>query len=127
MLLLAIEIAATKPTDFDALNKAVAACDRAAVSKAVAEDSKRHSGFLIQAYKDQRDIVTDRIAIAERPHRLRMGDGGVDTESAVTIATQDLDDRQRALDDQRMMDRLQIDLLNGLRQGYVMQCSGGTA
>ena len=110
--------------DFDAVGKAVAACDRNVISKTVTDDVTRHGAFLVQAFKDQRAIAADRAALAERRRHLRGGEPTTDTEQGIALEGQAIDDRQRALDDQRQLDRQQQEVMANFRQVYLTRCSG---
>src|SRR4051812_7259719 len=99
---------AADPTDFDALSKAVAKCDRTVVTKTVNDTIARHSTFLIDAYAEQRAIAAARGELAERRRKLHAGEKvpgekTSDTEAAIGLASEALVDRQRALDDQRTL------------------------
>jgi len=117
------------PTDFDALSKAVAKCDRVVVTKTVTDTVARHSTFLIDAYAEQRAIAVARSDLAERRRKLHSGEKvpgekSTDTEATIGLAREALDDRQRALDDQRTLDRLEQDMMYYFRQQYLTQCAG---
>jgi len=125
MIAFALAAATTAdPTDFDALSKAVAKCDRAVVTKTVNDTIARHSTFLIDGYAEQRSIATARGDFAERRRKLHAGEKTSDTEAALTLVREALDDRQRALDDQRTLDRLEQDMMYYFRQQYLTQCAG---
>ncbi|MBN8814089.1 MAG: hypothetical protein J0J06_01420 [Sphingomonas sp.] len=125
MIAFALTAATTAdPTDFDALSKAVAKCDRAVVTKTVTDTIARHSTFLIDAYAEQRAIAAARGDFAERRRKLHSGEKTGDTEAALTLAREALDDRQRALDDLRTLDRLEQDMMYYFRQQYLTQCAG---
>lgn len=120
-----IAAAATGPADLDTLTRAVAECDRTAVSRSWSAEVERHSGFLISAVREQRAISDERAAIAERRRKLRLGTGSVgDTEAGLAIAAADLDERQRVLDDAARADRLESETVGYLRQLYITQCNG---
>ncbi len=125
MIAFALTVATTAdPTDFDALSKAVAKCERAVVTKTVNDTIARHSTFLIDAYAEQRAIAQARSDLAERRRKLHAGEKVADTEAALGLAREGLDDRQRALDDQRTLDRLEQDMMYYFRQQYLTQCAG---
>ena len=123
--MIALALAATAdPTDFDALNKAVAKCDRAVVTRTVTDTVDRHSTFLVDAFGEQRAIAQARSDWAERRRRLHAGEKVTDSEATLTLAREALDDRQRALDDRRTLDRLEQDMMFHFRQQYLTQCAG---
>lgn len=110
--------------DFDAFVKAIGACDRPAVTATIATEDQRHSQFLVDAFKEQRAIVIARVDLAERHRRLRAREATGDTDQAVTLAVETLDDRARALEDQRALDRSEQDMMGYFRAQYLRQCSG---
>ncbi len=110
--------------DLPALSKAVAACDRPAVARSVEGETKRHGAFLIDSFKEQGEIAAARADFAGRRRTLRAGSKSADTEQALTLASETLDDRQRALDDARNLDRLKQDAMGWFRQQFIIQCQG---
>lgn len=110
--------------DFDALVKAIGACDRPAVTGTITASAKRHSQFLLDAYKEQRSVALGRVDIAERRRRLRTKEAKVDTEEGLTLAADALDERARALADNRALDTAEQDMIAYFRTQYLRQCSG---
>ena len=109
--------------DVERLSKAAIACDRPAISRAWGEEVKRHSGFLIAALRDQAAIVADRQALVERRHKSR-GTGPVESETVLAAVSADLDERQRAADDQRRLDTMRQETVTYFRQLFITQCNG---
>ncbi|WP_425230454.1 hypothetical protein [Sphingomonas sp.] len=109
--------------DLDRLRAAATACDRTAVSRAWADEQRRHGDFVIASLHDQASIVTDRAALTER-RRLARTAGGIAGLAAQTADAADLDDRQRALDDQRRLDTMRQEAVTYFRQLYITQCNG---
>lgn len=130
MIAFALTAATTAdPTDFDALSKAVAKCERAVVTKTVNDTIARHSTFLIDAYAEQRAIAQARSDLAERRRKLHAGEKVpgekvADTEAALKLGGEAIDDRQQALDDRRTLDRLEQEMMYYFRQQYLTQCAG---
>lgn len=118
------QIALPDPVDFDALARLIAGCDRAAVTATINAEGKRHSQFLIDAYKEQRAIAVARGDVVERRRRLRAKEAKVDSEDALRIEGEALDDRARALADARALDQSEQDMIGYFRTGYLRQCSG---
>lgn len=110
--------------DFDALVHAIGACDRAAVTGTITASGKRHSQFLLDAYKEQRAIALARTDLAERRHLLRAKEAKIDTEQGLTLANEALDDRTRALADIRALDQSEQEMVAYFRTEYLRQCSG---
>ena len=114
-------------SDLPALSKAVSACERPVVAKLVEGETTRHGTFLLDSFKEQGEIATTRLALAGRRHALRAVTPGskiVDTDQSLALAAEGLDERQRALDDARNLDRLKQDALGWFRQQFIIQCQG---
>ena len=116
-------------SDLPALSKAVSTCDRPTVAKAVEGETGRHGAFLVQAFEEQAEIAQARLDLAERRRVLRSSTPGVaaklgDTEQALTVTAAAIDDRQRALDDARALDKLKQDAMGWFRQQFIIQCQG---
>ena len=111
-------------TAFDAFSKAVEKCDRKVVADTVTDSFARHGRFLIDAYAEQRAIAQARADFAERRRKLHGGEHTSDTENALSLAAQALDDRQRALDDQRRLDGMEQDMVSYFRSQYLTRCAG---
>ena len=122
-LALAGAVAADAP-DFDLFAKAVDKCDRGAVAKTVGASVNRHGRFLIDSYKEQRAIGQTRIDLSERRRKLRAGEKGADTDAVLNSAEEALIDRQRVLDDERILARAEQDTVAYFRQQYLTQCVG---
>ena len=110
--------------DFDALVKSIGACDRSAVTGTIKAADKRHAEFLLDAYKEQRSVAIARSDLAERRRRLRAKEAKVDTEEGLTLASDALDERARALSDNRALDGAEQDMVAYFRTQYLRQCSG---
>ena len=110
--------------DFDALVRAIGSCDRAGVAGTIAAAGKRHSGFLLGAYAEQRSIALARADLAERRRRLHAKEAKIDTDEGLTLATDALDERGKALADARALDQSEQDMVAYFRTEYLRQCSG---
>ncbi|WP_174280220.1 hypothetical protein [Sphingomonas bacterium] len=113
-------------SDLAPLSQAVVACDRAVVSKAVADDSARHSRFLLDGFAEQQAIVAARADLAERRRKLReavKAEKGGDTDAALALVQHGIEDRQQALDDARTLDRLKLEAVGYYRGLYIGRCS----
>ena len=129
MMLLAASLFAADDSEFEALSKAAASCNRPVVTRAWTEEVKRHSAFLLDSYRQQRELATARADLAERRRKLRVGEPPVagtppDTEQSLTLLSENLADRQSALDDMRQLDRQQGEMVGYFRQLYLTQCQG---
>src|SRR5690606_29167286 len=92
--------------ELQALDSAVARCDRDRVSPIFSAESARRSQSLLDSYTEQEKIISARLALAERQRALRETDAKADAEEerAIRLEQALLDDRQRALNDQRMLE-----------------------
>lgn len=112
--------------DLAALDQAVARCDRAVASPAFASESERRSRFLLDTYRDQEAIVAARLALAERRRALREADRKADAEAqALALEEAALEDRQRALNDRRMLEGIRRDTIDAMRRHYLSHCPAG--
>lgn len=122
-------LAAASP-DLDAVNQAVARCDRAAVNPMFAGEAGRRSQFLLDAYHEQEGIVNDRLALADQRRSLRDDSSGKSADEK-QLAKQldqqqaDLDDRQKALNDKRMLEGIREDAMDSLRHYFLLNCPAG--
>ena len=117
---------AAASADLDTLDQAVTRCDRAAVNPMFAGEAARRSQFLLDAYKEQEGIVTDRAALTEQRRTLR--DGGSVKEADQKLLDQqqsDLDDRQKALNDKRMLEGIREDAMDSMRHYFLLNCPAG--
>ena len=129
MMMFAISMFAADDGEFESLSKAAASCNRAVVTRAWTDEVKRHSGFLLDSYREQREIAAARVDLAERRRKLRSGvplppGATPDTEQALTLLGESIADRQTALDDMRQLDRQQEEMVGYFRQLYLSQCQG---
>ncbi len=121
---------AAASADLDALDQAVAQCNRAAVNPMFAGEAARRSRFLLDAYHEQEGIVTDRLALADQRRQLREATDLKPTEQKQTAkqldAQQaDLDDRQKALNDKRMLEGIREDAMDSMRHYFLLNCPAG--
>ena len=112
--------------DFEALDKGVAACDRAAVNPVFAGEAARRSAFLTDAFAEQEAIVADRLDISARRRAIRESRGAVgDTDQALALRQLAVEDRQRALDDRRKLESLRVETLDAKRHYFLVHCASG--
>ena len=119
---------ASASAELDALDQAVARCDRAASTPAFASESERRSKFQLDAYREQEAIVAARLDLAQRrreyreaaaPKKASAEDPKLALEDAV------IEDRQRALNDQRMLEGLRRDAMDSMRRHFLAHCASG--
>ena len=126
MMPLFLLAAAASSTDLGALDQAVARCDRNAVNPVFAGEGARRSEFLLEAYREQQAIVADRADLAERRRAWRESatPSAVD-DKALKLAEANLDDRQKALNDSRMLEGLRQDAIDTMRRYFLTNCPAG--
>jgi len=121
---------AAASADLDALDQAVARCDRGAANPVFAAEISRRSQFLLDAYKEQEGIVSDRASLTDQRRTLRetpltkvaeqkAAEKQLDLQSAA------LDDRQKTLNDKRMLEAIRIDATDTMRRYFLNNCPAG--
>lgn len=123
MIALVAAIAVTDVDDIERLSRAATGCDRPAMGRAWTDEVKRHSDFIVSALREQASIAADRQALVERRRRSRAA-GPAESETVLGAVSNDLDERQRALDDQRRLDQMRQEAVTYFRQLYLTQCNG---
>ena len=117
---------ATASADLDAIDQAVARCDRASVNPAFASESARRSQFLLDAYREQEAIVTERLALSDRRRAAReAGTIKASEDKQLKLQEAALDDRQRALNDRRMLEGIRQDAMDTMRHYFLTNCPAG--
>jgi hypothetical protein len=123
-LLLAISAA-----NLDALDAAVERCDKATINPIFAGVSAQRSKFMTDVFREQEAIVAERLDVANRRRELReAGTSSVkdgDSEAALSLTAQAIEDRQRALNDRRMLEGLRNEALDAKRRYYLAHCANG--
>ena len=118
---------ASASANLDALGSAITRCDRTASNPVFAAEAGRRSDFLRQAYREQEAIVGARLALAQRRRELREAAAskpGAD-EAKFVIDEAAIEDRQRALNDQRMLEAIRQDTMDSLRRQFLLNCPAG--
>jgi glycine/D-amino acid oxidase-like deaminating enzyme len=121
---------AAASADLDALDQAVARCDRVAANPVFAGEAARRSSFLLDAYKEQAGIVADRLALADQQRALREATDLKPAEIKQTQKQLDLqqaalDDRQKALNDKRLLEGIRDDAMDSMRRYFLLNCPAG--
>jgi hypothetical protein len=118
-------LAATS-ADLDALDQAVARCDRNAANPAFAGEAARRSQFLLDAYREQEAIVTARLDLSDRRRAEReAGTAKAADDKALKLEEAAVDDRQRALNDKRMLEGIRQDAMDTMRRYFLNNCPAG--
>jgi hypothetical protein len=123
---------AAASADLDALDQAVARCDRQAANPAFSGEAARRSQFLLDAYKEQAEIVSERLALADQQRALREATDLKpveikQTEKQLGLQQAALDDRQKALNDKRMLEGIREDAMDSMRRYFLVNCPAGGA
>ena len=121
---------AAASADLDALDQAVARCDRHVANPVFSGEAARRSLFLLDAYKEQEGIVADRLALADQRRALREATDvkAADikqTEKQLDLQQAALDDRQKALNDKRLLEGIRDDAMDSMRRYFLMNCPAG--
>ncbi len=121
---------AAASADLDALDQAVQQCNREAVNPMFAGEAARRSQFLLDAYREQEGIVSDRLALTEQRRTLRETPLAKPVEQKqqekrLDLQQAALDDRQKALNDKRMLEGIREDAMDSLRHYFLLNCPAG--
>jgi hypothetical protein len=121
---------AAASADLDALDQAVARCDRASANPVFATEAARRSQFLLDAYREQESIVKDRLAVADQRRTLRESTSGrpadqKQLEKQLDLQQAALDDRQKALNDRRLLEGIRQDAMDNMRRYFLNNCPAG--
>ena len=112
--------------ELDALDQAVARCDRGFANPAFSAEAATRSQFLLDAYREQEMIVGARLDMAQRRRDLREGARkSAAEEQKLTLESAAMDDRQHALNDRRMLEAIRQDTMDSLRRYFLMNCPAG--
>jgi hypothetical protein len=127
---IALLFLAAVSADLDSLDQAVTQCNRAAVNPMFAGEAARRSAFLLDAYHEQESIVTDRLALADQRRTLREEPSAKSSDQKQADKQLDLqqaaiEDRQKALNDKRMLEGIREDAMDSLRHYFLLNCPAG--
>jgi len=113
--------------DLDTLDQAVARCDRGIANPAFSNEAGRRSQSLLEAYREQEAIVMARLDIDQRRRTLREAGGkkNIGEEQKLELENAALEDRQRALNDQRMLEGIRQDAMDAMRRYFLLNCPAG--
>ena len=117
---------AAASTDLDALDQAVARCDRHAANPVFAGEAARRSQFLLDAYREQEAIVADRLALSDQRRAVReAGPVKASDQKQFDLQAAALEDRQKALNDKRMLEGIRQDAMDTMRRYFLTNCPAG--
>ena len=110
-------------TELDGLGASVSRCDRAALNPAFMSEPDRRSRFMIAAFREQEGIVADRLTLAEQRRAVREASGTSATDKkGLELVETAIEDRQRALNDKRLLESMRQDTVDALRRSYLSHC-----
>ena len=112
--------------ELDALNHAVARCDRERANPAFSSEAAQRSTFLLDTYREQEAIVAARLDLSQRRAALReTGVVKAADEKKFSLEDAAIEDRQRALNDRRMLEGIRRDAMDSMRRYFLMNCPAG--
>jgi len=123
-------VLAAASADLDALDQAVTRCDRKVSNPVFSAEAARRAQFLLDAYREQEAIVNDRLALADQRRQLRENTSlkpadVKQSEKQLDLEQSDLDDRQKALNDKRMLEGIRQDAMDSMRRFFLNNCPAG--
>ena len=112
--------------ELDALNHAIARCDRGTANPAFSSEAAQRSTFLLDTYREQEAIVAARLDLSQRRATLREA-GAIKAadEKRFSLEEAAIEDRQRALNDRRMLEGIRRDAMDSMRRYFLMNCPAG--
>ncbi len=112
--------------DLDALDQAVERCDRGMANPAFSAEAGRRSSFLLETFREQESIVAARLDVSQRRASLReAGAIKASEEKKLSLEEAAIEDRQKALNDQRMLEGIRQDAMDSMRRYFLMNCPAG--
>jgi hypothetical protein len=112
--------------DLDALDQAVARCARTAANPVFSGEAARRSQVLLDAYREQEAIVADRLALADQRRAVReAGPVKASDQKQFDLQAAALEDRQKALNDKRMLEGIRQDAMDTMRRYFLTNCPAG--
>jgi hypothetical protein len=121
---------AAASADLDALDQAVARCDRNAANPVFSAEAARRSQFLLDAYREQEAIVTERLTLNDQRRALRETPPAKpaeqkQAEKQLDLQQAALEDRQKALNDRRLLESIRQDAMDTMRRYFLNNCPAG--
>jgi hypothetical protein len=124
--MMSLLLLAAASADLDTLDQAVARCDRGVANPAFSNEAARRSQFLLDAYREQEAIVAARLDLSQRRATLREAGGKRTAEDAkLNLEEAAVEDRQRALNDRRMLEGIRQDAMDAMRRYFLLNCPAG--
>ncbi len=112
--------------DLDLLNRAVAQCDRGTANPVFSGEAAQRSAFLLDTFREQESIVAARLDVSQRRATLReAGPIKAADEKKLSLEDAAIEDRQRALNDRRMLEGIRQDAMDSMRRYFLLNCPAG--
>ena len=112
--------------DLDSLNRAVAQCDRGTANPVFSGEAAQRSAFLLDTFREQESIVAARLDVSQRRATLReAGPIKAADERKLSLEDAAIEDRQRALNDRRMLEGIRQDAMDSMRRYFLLNCPAG--
>jgi hypothetical protein len=117
---------AAASADLDVLDQAVARCDRGIANPSFSAEAGRRSSFLLETYREQESIVAARFDVSQRRATLRdTGAIKASDDKKLSLEEAAIEDRQKALNDQRMLEAIRQDAMDSMRRYFLLNCPAG--
>jgi len=112
--------------DLDSLNRAVAQCDRGTANPVFSGEAAQRSAFLLDTFREQESIVAARLDVSQRRATLReAGPIKAADEKKLSLEDAAIEDRQRALNDRRLLEGIRQDAMDSMRRYFLLNCPAG--
>jgi len=112
--------------DLDSLNRAIAQCDRGTANPVFSAEAGQRSAFLLDTFREQESIVAARLDVSQRRATLReAGPVKAADEKKLSLEEASIEDRQRALNDRRMLEGIRQDAMDSMRRYFLLNCPAG--
>ncbi|GAA4008082.1 hypothetical protein GCM10022280_00970 [Sphingomonas swuensis] len=124
MISLFLLASATTAADLDMLGKAVATCDRSLTNPTFSAEAARRSEFMLSTFREQEAIVAQRRDLVARRMALRQ-QPSVAAEQDLSLAEAAAENRQRSLNDERLLESLRRETIDTMRHQFLQTCPAG--
>ena len=127
----AATLQSAEPIDLPALDAAIERCERAAILPVFAAEARRRSAAVTTFYQEQARIAAERLDAANQRRALRESvatpaappqEAAGASDQKLALRQLALDDRQRALDDQRRLETMRQEAIDLKRNYFLARC-----
>jgi hypothetical protein len=96
------------------------------VNPAFSAEAGQRSAFLLDTFREQESIVAARLDVSQRRATLReAGPVKAADEKKLSLEEASIEDRQRALNDRRMLEGIRQDAMDSMRRYFLLNCPAG--